>query len=213
MEEHRQDDLPSLLLGELPPGEAAALDRHLAGCDACRRDLAAVALASAALRDAARLPLRGRAGPRPRGEPALWRRRPRWLLTAVGALVITLLVVAVAVRSGGTSGRPVALAAPGGGLAAQAHLRGQGDAQVLTIDAGSLAPPPAGSVYEVWLLGAGGAALPVGVLAPSGHGIWSLPAAVAARFREIDVTVQAADGAPTRSARSVLRGSYAPVSR
>ena len=52
---HRQDDLPSLLLGELRPSEASEVDRHLAGCDDCRRDLAAVAVASSALRDASRL--------------------------------------------------------------------------------------------------------------------------------------------------------------
>jgi anti-sigma factor RsiW len=52
---HPTHDLPGLLLGELPPAATAAVDRHLAGCDPCRRDLAAVAVASAALRDAARL--------------------------------------------------------------------------------------------------------------------------------------------------------------
>jgi anti-sigma factor RsiW len=54
---HPQDDLPGLLLGELPPATAVAVDRHLAACDPCRRDLAAVAAASSALRDLARLPL------------------------------------------------------------------------------------------------------------------------------------------------------------
>jgi anti-sigma factor RsiW len=54
---HPQDDLPGLLLGELPPATAVAVDRHLAGCDPCRRDLAAVAVAASALRDAARLPV------------------------------------------------------------------------------------------------------------------------------------------------------------
>jgi anti-sigma factor RsiW len=53
---HPQHDLPGLLLGELPPASATAVDRHLAGCDACRRDLAAVAVAASALRDLARLP-------------------------------------------------------------------------------------------------------------------------------------------------------------
>jgi anti-sigma factor RsiW len=52
---HPRDELPGLLLGELPPAAATAVDRHLAGCDPCRRDLAAVAVASSALRDAARL--------------------------------------------------------------------------------------------------------------------------------------------------------------
>ena len=54
---HPQDDLPGLLLGELPPAAAVAVDQHLAGCDPCRRDLAAVAVAASALRDAARRPV------------------------------------------------------------------------------------------------------------------------------------------------------------
>ena len=56
MAEHPQDDLPGLLLGELPPATAVAVDQHLVGCDPCRRDLAAVAVAASALRDASRLP-------------------------------------------------------------------------------------------------------------------------------------------------------------
>jgi anti-sigma factor RsiW len=54
---HPQDELPGLLLGELPPATTIAVDQHLAGCDPCRRDLAAVAVASSALRDASRLPV------------------------------------------------------------------------------------------------------------------------------------------------------------
>jgi anti-sigma factor RsiW len=52
---HPQDDLPGLLLGELPAATAVTVGRHLNGCDPCRRDLAAVAFASSALRDAAGL--------------------------------------------------------------------------------------------------------------------------------------------------------------
>ena len=63
---HPRDDLPGLLLGELPPAAAVAVDRHLSGCDPCRRDLAAVAVASSALRDASRLPFPATAGLPPR---------------------------------------------------------------------------------------------------------------------------------------------------
>jgi hypothetical protein len=52
---HPQDDLPGLLLGELPPVTAMVVYLRLTGCGPCRRDLAAVAVASSALRDASRL--------------------------------------------------------------------------------------------------------------------------------------------------------------
>ena len=72
---HLRDDLPGLLLGELPPATAVAVGRHLAGCDPCRRDLAAVAVAAAALRDAARLPFPPAADlpPRPFRGGRAWR--------------------------------------------------------------------------------------------------------------------------------------------
>jgi hypothetical protein len=220
---HSQDDLPGLLLGELPPATAVAVDRHLAGCDPCRRDLAAVASASSALRDAARLPFAEAAAvpppvpERPAGLPSSVlgdrSRRSRWLLGAAAVLV------ALALGIGGlTLGRDrgpgraqtVALAAPAAGPAsASAHMRGAGDAQIMTMTARGLPRPPAGGYYEVWLVGDGGGEFPVGILAPDGQGIWSLPAEVAARYRTIDVTLEPADGDPSRSPRTVLRGSYA----
>ena len=56
MNGHVHDELPALLGGELPPAAAAAVHAHLAGCDRCRLDLAAVELADGALRSTARLP-------------------------------------------------------------------------------------------------------------------------------------------------------------
>ena len=55
MNGHVHDELPALLAGELPPA-AAAVHAHLAGCDRCRLDLAAVAFAAGELRSTARLP-------------------------------------------------------------------------------------------------------------------------------------------------------------
>jgi anti-sigma-K factor RskA len=88
-------------------------------------------------------------------------------------------------------------------------MRGAGDGQVMTMTARDLPRPPAGAYYEVWLVGDAGEAFPVGVLAPDGEGIWSLPADVAARYRAIDVSLEPADGDPSHSGRSVLRGRYA----
>jgi len=56
MNGHVQDDLPALLAGELSPSAAAAVHAHLAACDRCRVDLAAVAFAAGELRSTARLP-------------------------------------------------------------------------------------------------------------------------------------------------------------
>jgi anti-sigma-K factor RskA/putative zinc finger protein len=227
---HPQDDLPGLLLGGLPPATPVAVDRHLAGCDPCRRDLAAVAVASSALRDASRLaaeapglpPLRppaaGPPEPSALGPPARpgvprWRPGvPRWRLGAATVLVALLLGIGglTLARDGeGNGGQTVALAAPAGGPAtAQARMRGTGDEQVMAMTARGLPRPPAGAYYEVWLV-RGGAEFPVGVLGPTGEGIWSLPSAVAASYRAIHVTLEPADGNPSRSPRTVLSGAYA----
>jgi anti-sigma factor RsiW len=211
---HPQDDLPGLLLGELPPATSVAVDRHLTACDPCRRDLAAVAVASSALRDLSRLPFVEADDLPPRRPPTLGRphrRRSRWLLGAVAVLVALLLGLGgFAIGRDRDRGQTVALGAPAaGGATAEARMRGAGDDQVMTMTAQDLPRPPAGAYYEVWLVGDTGEAFPVGVLAPSGEGIWSLPADVAARYRSIDVTLEPADGNPSRSGRTVLRGIYA----
>jgi hypothetical protein len=56
MNGHVHDELPALLNGELPPQAAAAVHAHLATCDLCRLELAAVSFAAGELRSAARLP-------------------------------------------------------------------------------------------------------------------------------------------------------------
>jgi anti-sigma factor RsiW len=213
---HPQDELPGLLLGELPPGTAIAVDRHLAGCDPCRRDLAAVAVASSALRDASRLPVVSASDIPPLQLPAVGPthplRRGRWLLGAAAVLVALLLGVGgyTAGRDrGADGGQTVALAATTGGATAEARMRGAGDDQIMTMTARGLPRPAAGAYYEVWLVDDAGKEFPVGVLAANGEGIWSLPAEVAARYRVIDVTLEPADGDPSRSGESVLRGAYA----
>jgi anti-sigma factor RsiW len=212
-EHHPQDDLPGLLLGELPPATAVEVDRHLAGCDPCRRDLAAVAVASSALRDASRLPVASDIPPRL--PPSLLRdrrRRGRWLLGAAAVVVALLLGLGgyTAGRDRGAArGQTVALGAASGAASATAHMRGAGDDQIMTMTAKGLPRPPGGAYYEVWLMDDAGQAFPVGVLAPNGEGVWSLPADVAARYRVIDVTLEPADGDPARSPESVLRGTYA----
>jgi anti-sigma factor RsiW len=57
MNSHVHEELPALLGGELSPSAAAAVHAHLAACDRCRVELAAVAFATGELRSTARLPL------------------------------------------------------------------------------------------------------------------------------------------------------------
>ena len=135
----------------------------------------------------------------------------RWLLGAAAVLVGLLLGIGgLTFGRDRAGGQTVALGAPAtGGASAEARMRGAGDDQIMTMTAKGLPRPPAGAYYEVWLVGEDGRAFPVGVLAPNGEGIWSLPAEVAARYRAIDVTLEQADGDPSRSDRTVLRGTYA----
>jgi anti-sigma factor RsiW len=221
---HPQDDLPGLLLGQLPPATAVAVDKHLAACDPCRRDLAAVAAASSALRDLSRLPLVQAAELPPLAPPAVGRAQPllppvlrdrrhrrRWLAGAAAILVaLALGVGGLTIGRDSGRGQTVTLGAPTAGAAtAEAQMRGTGDDQVMTMTARGLPRPPAGGYYQVWLVGDGGREFPVGILSPDGQGIWSLPAEVAARYRVIHVTLEPADGDPAMSTRTVLRGSYA----
>jgi Anti-sigma-K factor rskA, C-terminal len=140
-------------------------------------------------------------------------RRSRWLLGAAAVLVALLLGVGgfTVGRDRDTGrGQRVALGAPApGGATAEARMRGAGDDQIMSMTAQGLPRPPAGAFYGVWLVGDAGQDFLVGVLAPNGQGIWSLPADVAARYRAIDVTLEPADGNPSRSERTVLRGAYA----
>ena len=72
MNGHVQDELPALLGGELSPSATAAVQAHLAVCDRCRAELAAVAYVTGELRSAARVPF---------ADPA---ELPPLLLTPVG---------------------------------------------------------------------------------------------------------------------------------
>jgi anti-sigma-K factor RskA len=77
------------------------------------------------------------------------------------------------------------------------------------LSARGLPRPQAHAYYEVWLVDDAGNEFPVGVLAPNGEGVWSLPADLAGRYRVIHVTLEPADGDPAMSRRTVLRGAYA----
>jgi anti-sigma-K factor RskA len=62
----------------------------------------------------------------------------------------------------------------------------------------------------VWLLDPdAGTVFAVGVLPPDGQARFTLPASVVGRYQAIDVSLEADDGDPAHSKRSLLRGRYA----
>jgi anti-sigma-K factor RskA len=116
--ERRGDELAAYLLGALEPGEAAELERHLAGCEECRTELEwlrpAVQLLPESVERVEPSPeLRGRLMEQVRAEtasaPAPSRRR-RWSISgwslrpAVGLAALVLVVAAVAAYAIGNGG-------------------------------------------------------------------------------------------------------------
>src|SRR5829696_5160471 len=112
------------------------------------------------------------------------------------------------------SGRPsstVALAGVGAVAASgQASMAGDGGDRRMTVTSAGLPALRPGQYYEVWLLDPDrGTVFPVGVLPRDGEGRFTLPASVVGRYQAIDVSLEADDGDPAHSKRSLLRGRYA----
>jgi anti-sigma factor RsiW len=239
MSEHPYDELPGLLFGELNRAEVTVVSDHLAGCDECRRELAVLAATSASLRAAARqpqaatapegavdsperapsgsptLPLRG-AEPGAGSEQAAPGRRRRGPLVGLAAALVLVVAAAAVLWAGGLwrpdrADRTVPLAGVGAVAASgRASMAGGGADRQMTVAAKDLPALRAGQYYEVWLLDPdAGTVFPVGVLPPGGEGRFTLPASVVGRYQAIDVSLEADDGDPTHSKRSLLRGRYA----
>jgi anti-sigma-K factor RskA len=106
--ERRRDELAAYSLGALEPGEAAELERHLAGCEECRTELewlrpAVQLLPESVARIEAPPELRERLMEQVRSEAASapvprrvrrWRIGARWSLRPVAGLAALVLVVA-----------------------------------------------------------------------------------------------------------------------
>jgi hypothetical protein len=126
------------------------------------------------------------------------------------------VVVAVVLWAGGL-GRPgradrtVPLAGVGAVAASgRASMAGDDGDQQMAVRADDLPALRPGQYYEVWLLDPdAGTVFPVGVLPRDGEGRFTLPASVVGRYQVIDVSLEADDGDPTHSKRSLLRGRYA----
>jgi anti-sigma-K factor RskA len=156
-------DLAGYVLGALDPDEAAAFERHLAGCDACRAEVEELR-GLPELLDQAAPPVEVPAGLRERTFAAVERaaagdrRRPLLRLAAVAAALVVALVGGVVVSQLGDRGQVVELAlaaAPGHAGRATAKLRQAGDGVEVDMEASGLAPNQGASVYECWFVGPG----------------------------------------------------------
>jgi len=154
---------------------------------------------------AAATPDAGRAGRRRRGP----------LLGLAAALALALVAAVVLVWAGplgrDRSASTVPLAGVGAVAASgQASMAGDGGDRRMTVTAAGLPALRPGQYYEVWLLDpATGTVFPVGVLPRDGEGRFTLPASVVGRYQAVDVSLEADDGDPAHSKRSLLRGRYA----
>lgn len=199
---HVRDDLALYALGLLEGEARAAVERHLAGCAACRADLAAEDSTIAQLAGAvARAPSRDL-----RGAIVARHRRRGWLPTPMPRLVlgVALAAAAVAALALATVEQVVPLEAKGiSGSATVIVARGGASFLVL-----ALPSAPAGRAYEAWVI-RDGSAIPAG-LAPAGQGLVVialetalLPGDVAA------VTIERAEGVRAPTADPILLGTRA----
>ena len=153
----------------------------------------------------------GRAG---RGAPRTGRRRGP-LIGLAAALALAVAAAAVLWAGGlwrpDRADRSVPLAGVGAVAASgRASIAGDGGDRRMTVRADDLPAPGPGQYYEVWLLDPdAGKVFSVGVLPPDGEGRFTLPASVVGRYQVIDVSLEADDGDPSHSKRSLLRGRYA----
>ncbi len=222
-------DLGGYLLGVLEPEEAAAFEVHLAGCDECRRDVDELDGVPALLGQAppaVDVPpgLRERTFAAIEAEAQPDRRRRTVELRKVVAAAAAVLLVGMGAAVVRESTRPapaaaqvVELAAPGGGTArAVATVRPTGTGGVIEMEVEGLAPPPAGSFFECWLVAAEGDSIDrpnrisVGTFTVDDDGRatvrWDFTADVA-RFPRMGVTLEPDDGNPVHTTSRVLAGA------
>jgi hypothetical protein len=229
------DDLPALLTGELTPAREREVADHLDGCDACRRELAVVARASAWLQDAARLNVAPEMLPDGSAEPVtlppLKLPRHSWIpgqragrtgasrtrvLAAAASVVLLVAAVLGGVALGRASDEPadstvVLSPVPGGvpvvGVVGQARMSADGG---MNLKVNGLPTPQGRDYYEVWLFDPpSGRMLAVGVLPPDGKGSYTLPASADRGYSAVEISLEPDDGDPEHSKLSVLRGPLA----
>ncbi len=211
--ERRREDVAAYAIGALEPDEAAELERHLAGCEQCRRDLRWLAPAvsslgesverrepPASLRTELMATVREEAG---RPHPAALREGRRrfggfLLRPAIGFAAVALLVaVGLIAYSAGGGGMETVTSHSTPGSSVQATLKRTGDSGTLELT--GLRQLPSKRVYQAWVQ-RGGRMEPSSLFAPRRDGTAS--AAIPRHLdgaRQVLVTVEPRGGsmAPT----------------
>jgi anti-sigma-K factor RskA len=218
---HPHPDLAGYVLGALDPGETAAFEQHLAGCDACRAEVDELQ-GLPELIDRAAPPIEVPPGLRERTFAAVEqaagarRRAPLLRLVAVAAaLVVALLGGVVVSQLGGGGGQVIELALaaqPGVSGRATAELRRVDDGVAIDMEVSGLAPNPPGSVYECWFVGPGDTLeqpnrVSAGTFTIGAGGRASLrmhSAADLRRFPVMGVTLETDGGRPERTGEKIL---------
>jgi anti-sigma-K factor RskA len=164
--DRRRDDIAAYLLGALEPGEAAELERHVAGCAECEEELerlrpAVRVLPETVERVEAPAALRGRLMEQVRSEAAdaqdapRDRRAPRWrfgLRPLAGLAVLALVVAAIggyAIRDNGSGGPKTTTVHSGHSPDVTAEMVREGDTGTLRL--ANLHQLPAGKVLQAWV--------------------------------------------------------------
>ena len=219
---HPHPDLAGYVLGALDPGETAAFEQHLAGCDACRAEVDDLQ-GLPELMDRAAPPIEVPPGLRERTFAAVEqaagarRRAPLLRLVAVAAALMVALLGGVVVSQLGGGGRgqviELALAAQQGQTGrATAELRRVDDGVAIDMEVSGLAPNPPGSVYECWFVGPGDTLerpnrVSAGTFTIGASGRASLrmhSAADLRRFPVMGVTLETDGGRPERTGEKIL---------
>jgi anti-sigma-K factor RskA len=164
--DRRREDLAAYALGALEPGEAAELERHLAGCEECRAELewlrpAVNVLPESVQRVGAPAELRERLMAQVREEaegPVAARRAHRWSIggwsirPAVGLAALVLLIAAVAaysIGSGGSGGGNATTVVAGHSPGVTAEVVRQGDSGTLHL--ANLQQLPPDEILQAWV--------------------------------------------------------------
>jgi anti-sigma-K factor RskA len=219
---HPHPDLAGYVLGALDPGETAAFEQHLAGCETCRAEVEELQ-GLPELIDQAAPPIEVPPGLRERTFAAVERaagarrRAPMLRLVGVAAALIVALLGGVVVSQfgGGGRGQVIELAlAPQPGVSGRAtvELRPVDDGVAIDMEVSGLAPNPPGSVYECWFVGPGDSLerpnrVSAGTFTVGAGGRASVrmhSAADLRRFPVMGVTLEQDGGDPRRTGQKIL---------